>query len=171
MTRSAQRSISGALAALLIVMSLATAPPPAQAALRFCNRTPNDAQVVEGHKNGSEGLTVKGTLNVRRGTCSVIVPGKLKMRRYYVHVVVNGDAYGSHENRLCVYPILHFTITNEDKPGFACRGTIFPEGRIKIPGFVNAKMELADFVALDTNGGPDATLTQRRDYSFNYQLH
>jgi uncharacterized membrane protein len=164
--RSATTLVSRtALCAILATTAIVAAPHAARADLRYCNETGHEAQLSEGHANGGDGMTVKGTFVVRNGTCAVLVPGPLNVRRYYVHIDVNGYSIGSKRNMLCVFPMLHYEIAKQDRPGFACRGKAFPDDAVHIKGFVNVAMRLEPFVAIDTQGSKNVTLTQRSDYS------
>jgi uncharacterized membrane protein len=162
--------ISVVFSAILSVTSMVAAPEAAQADLRYCNKTVKDAQVMEGHHTSKDGLTVQGTFNVHKGTCGVIVPGTLKAaRRYYLRVLINGEAYGDPANHLCVYDVAHFTIDDEDRPGFRCGGGILPKN-IHMSGFTNSSMHIADFMSIDTNGEANMLITQRPDFSMHFQL-
>jgi uncharacterized membrane protein len=162
--------ISVVFSAILFVASLITAPEAAQADLRYCNQTAKDAQVMEGHHTVKDGLTVQGTFNVRKGTCGVIVPGSLKAaKRYYIRVLINGEAYGDSANHLCIYDLAHFTIDDEDSKSFRCGGSVLPSN-IHVGGFTNSSMHLADFMSIDTNGEANMVVTQSANFSMHFQL-
>jgi uncharacterized membrane protein len=162
--------ISVVFSAVLSVGSMIAAPEPAQADLRYCNSTVKDARVIEGHHTSKDGLTVQGTFNVRKGTCGVIVPGSLKAaKRYYLRVLINGESYGDPANRLCIYDVMHFTIDGEDRPSFHCGGSILPNN-VRMGGFTNSSMHLADFMSIDTNGEASMVVTQRANFSMHFQL-
>jgi uncharacterized membrane protein len=165
-----QLVISVVFSAILSVTSMVAAPEAARADLRYCNNTVKDAQVMEGHHTSKDGLTVQGTFHVRKGTCGVIVPGTLKgARRYYLRVLINGEAYGDPANRLCIYDVMHFTIDGEDRPSFRCGGSVLPNN-IHMGGFTNSSMHLAAFMSIDTNGEASTVVTQRPNFSMHFQL-
>ena len=155
--------------AIVCVLALIAVRDNARADFRFCNETTSDSHVMEGHDVANKGLTVTGTYTVRKGTCGVIVPGRLQSKRYFFRVIWNGEEYGDHRNQLCIYDMAHFTIEDEESPHFHCRGTAMPED-VHIPGFVNERMHLAPFMAVITNGEANLLVTQRKTGGFHFQL-
>jgi uncharacterized membrane protein len=154
--------------ALVSALSIAGSPRPAMADLLFCNQTSSDSYVQEGHRTPHDGLTVRGTMTVKKGTCGVIVPGRLAPHSYYLRIINNHHNYGS-DTRLCVVDMADFTITAEDRPGFTCRGNIMGTG-FHIAGFKNEPMYLASFVSIASYGSPTMIVTQRKDTSIHFLL-
>jgi len=154
--------------ALVSALTIAGSPRPAEADLQFCNQTSNDSYVQEGHRTLHDGLTVHGTTIVKKGTCGVIVPGRLTPHSYYLRIVNNHQSYGS-DTRLCVVDMADFTIAAEDRPGFKCRGNIMGTG-FHIAGFKNEPMYLASFVSIASYGSATMIVTQRKDTSIHFLL-
>jgi uncharacterized membrane protein len=119
--------------------------------LQFCNQTTSDSYIQEGHHTAHTGLTVHGTITVKKGTCGVVVPGRLTPHSYYLRVLNNHESYGG-DNRLCVLNMADFTIAAEDKPGFKCRDSI------------------ATFMSIPSYGHSTMIVTQRKDASIHFVL-
>jgi uncharacterized membrane protein len=94
---------------------------------------------------------VPGTITVKKGTCGVVVPGRLTPHSYYLRVLNNHESYGG-DNRLCVVDMADFTIAAEDKPGFKCRDSI------------------ATFMSIPSYGHSTMIVTQRKDASIHFVL-
>jgi uncharacterized membrane protein len=137
--------------ALVSTLSIAGSLRPASADLQFCNQTTSDSYIQEGHHTAHTGLTVHGTITVKKGTCGVVVPGRLTPHSYYLRVLNNHESYGG-DNRLCVLNMADFTIAAEDKPGFKCRDSI------------------ATFMSIPSYGHSTMIVTQRKDASIHFVL-
>lgn len=154
--------------ALVSALCVAGSLRPASADLQFCNQTSSDSYIQEGHHTAHTGLTVHGTITVRKGTCGVVVPGRLTPHSYYLRVVNNHESYGG-VSRLCVLNMADFTIAAEDKPGFKCRGNIIPS-YYHMTGFKNEAFYLATFMSIPSYGHATMIVTQRKDASIHYLL-
>ena len=154
--------------ALVSTLSIAGSLRPASADLQFCNQTTSDSYIQEGHHTAHTGLTVHGTITVKKGTCGVVVPGRLTPHSYYLRVVNNHESYGS-DSRLCVLNMADFTIAAEDKPGFKCRGNVIPT-YYHMAGFKNEPYYLAKFMSIASYGHSTMIVTQRKDLSIHYLL-
>jgi hypothetical protein len=145
---------------------------PASADFRFCNQTSADSYVIEGYHTAHDGLTVHGSILVKKGTCGVIVAGNLAPHSYYFRVLQGNVSYGG-SVELCVLDMYDFTLQAEDRPGYKCSGTFLPAG-FRMPaamkGFKNNRYHLAGFMSVASYGHPTLIVTQRKGASFHYEL-
>jgi uncharacterized membrane protein len=153
------------LGALIAASSLAVTTRPASGDLRFCNNTSSDSGVIEGHRTAHDGLTVHGIMQVKKGTCGVIVSGRLTAPTYYVRIEKDDFSYGG-DSKLCVIDGYEFTFRGEDEPNFKCQGKLMGDA-LHIPGFTNPPKHLVSFLSLATGGKATMILTQRLDRSIH----
>jgi hypothetical protein len=112
-------------------------------------------------------------MTVKKGTCSVIVPGRLAPHSYYLRVIQDNGSYGG-ADRLCIADMADFTITGEDRPGFKCRGNIVAASTSQLahvlPGFKNKPLHLASFMTIPSYGHATMIVTQRNNGTVHYVL-
>jgi uncharacterized membrane protein len=166
--------VSGFLLVLVLFSTLCVAGSirPASADLRFCNQTSADSYIIEGYHTAHDGLTVHGSIHVKKGTCGVIIPGNLAPNSYYLRVVQADRFYGG-SVKLCVLDLYDFTLKDEDRPGFKCSGMFLPAGfdmPAVIKGYKNKPYYLAGFMSIASYGYPTMIVTQRKDASVHYEL-
>jgi uncharacterized membrane protein len=154
--------------ALVWGLSVVGSLRPASADLQFCNQTASDSAVIEGYRTPHDGLSVHGLIVVKKGTCGVIVPGRLTAPTYYLRIVKSGISYGG-DSSLCVVDMSDFTIEAEDKAGFKCQGPMMGN-EVHIPGFKDMPLHLASFMSIASSGKSTMIVTQRNDASVHLQL-
>ncbi|MGN6514589.1 MAG: DUF1036 domain-containing protein [Rhizomicrobium sp.] len=74
---------------------------PASAALNVCNHTKTAARLAVGRFDGTAWIS-EGWWTLAPKQCSVVVPGRLKARYYYLYAVDGGAGAWSGERRFCV---------------------------------------------------------------------